>query len=68
MKVGPKPSRAVVDAGAVTQFWVKKLSPTANVRISAVVRLAAGSPKEFRFVLDTVVSPPSNSFSNSSGA
>ncbi len=42
LNVGPRPSRASVDAGAVTQFLVKKLSPTSNCRRSAAVRLGAG--------------------------
>ena len=38
-KIGPRPSRASVDAGAVTQFRVKKLSPTSNSRRSSSLRL-----------------------------
>ena len=40
-KVGPRPSRASVEAGAVTQFCSKKLSPTSKRRRSSRVRLRA---------------------------
>ena len=36
LNIGPSPSRASVDAGAVTQFLVKKLSPISNRRRSSV--------------------------------
>ncbi len=64
MKVGPKPSRASVDAGAVTQFWVKKLSPTSKVRRSSLVKLRAEKLKALRLLTNAVVSPPSSSCIN----
>ena len=39
---GPSPSLASVEAGAVTQFWVKKLSPTSNTRRSRSVNPGTG--------------------------
>ena len=66
LKVGPSPSRASVEDGAVTQFWVKKLSPTSKMRRWSLVRLGAGSPKELRLELFTVVSPPSRVTSRAS--
>ena len=61
LNVGPSPSLAVVDAGAVTQFWRKKLLPTAKVRRCWVFRLRAGSPKALRVVVNAVVAPPISS-------
>ena len=67
LKVGPSPSRASVEAGAVTQFWVKKLSPTANVRRSSLLRLRAADSKAVALDRATLVSPPSIGLSRSSG-
>ena len=58
MNVGPSPSRASVEAGAVTQFCRKKLLPTAKVRRCWEVKLRADRPKELRVVVKAVVSPP----------
>ena len=58
MKVGPSPSRASVEAGAVTQFWVKRLSPRSKSRRSSLVSLEAGRPKALRVASARVVSPP----------
>ena len=58
MNVGPSPSRASVEAGAVTQFLVKKLSPTSNRRRSSGVRFGAGKASEFRDSAWRVASPP----------
>ena len=41
LNVGPRPSRPVVDAGAVTQLSLKKLLPTANARRSRRGRASA---------------------------
>ena len=64
LKVGPRPSLASVEAGAVTQFWVKKLSPTSKTRRSGLVKLGAARPKELRLVVAMVVSPPGRASSS----
>ena len=58
LNIGPSPSRASVDAGAVTQFWLNRLSPTSNVRRSSRERFGAGKLNEVRVELCRVVSPP----------
>ena len=57
--VGPRPSRASVLAGAVTQFWLKKLSPTSKIRLMSFGRFRADNSKAFVPTLNAVVSPPS---------
>ena len=47
MKWGPRPSRAVVDAGASTQFFLKKELPMTKVVRCRSLRLAAGREKAF---------------------
>jgi hypothetical protein len=59
LKVGPSPSRASVKAGAITQFWVKKLSPRSKIRRSSFVSCGAGRPNEFLEASSRVVAPPS---------
>ena len=51
----------------MTQLEVKKESPTAKRRASAVVRLRAGREKALRVVVVEVVSPPERSSSRSLG-
>ena len=46
LKVGPRPSRPVVDAGAVTQLSLKKLLPTANARRSLARRASVLGERE----------------------
>ena len=48
MKCGPRPSRAVVDAGASTQLRRKKELPTAKRARSSSSRLAKGKEKALR--------------------
>ena len=56
--VGPRPSRASVEAGAVTQFWVKKLSPISNSRRSSLLSVGAENENALRPTTSRVVSPP----------
>src|SRR5256885_12563594 len=51
-KCGPRPSRAVVEAGACTQLRLKKELPMTKRVRSASSRLAAGSEKALRPVAD----------------
>ncbi|MCY1451289.1 hypothetical protein D3C76_1017610 [compost metagenome] len=55
---GPRPSRAVVVEGAITQGAVKKLSPTLKSRRCPGSRLADGREKAKRSLRLTVVAPP----------
>ena len=48
----------MVEAGAVTQFWWKKLFPTTKVRRSPLSRLRVGRPKALRVLVKAVVSSP----------
>ena len=57
MKWGPKPSRAVVDEGACTQFRLKKEFPMAKRVRSSSGKFAAGKENEFRPSANTVASP-----------
>jgi hypothetical protein len=45
LKVGPRPSRPAVDAGAVTQLSLKKLFPTTNARRSSAGSVLSGRLK-----------------------
>ena len=63
MKCGPRPSRAVVEAGASTQLRLKNELPMAKRVRSSSLRLAAGNEKALRPVANTVVSPPGSSSS-----
>ena len=47
-----------MEAGAVTQFCVKKLSPISKCRRSKLESRGAGSPKEFFEICALEVSPP----------
>ena len=58
MKWGPRPSRALVEAGASTQLRLKKELPMTKRVRSSSVRFAAGKEKALRPVAKTVVSPP----------
>src|SRR3990167_3613929 len=55
---GPRPSRAVVVEGAITQGLRKKLLPTLKSRRRVGDRLAEGREKAFWPCLFTVVAPP----------
>ena len=68
LNVGPRPSRLVVDAGAITQFWVKKLSPTSKSARLLPGRLLAGSPNAFWLTTLRVVSPPRSESRRSASA
>src|SRR5258707_619574 len=61
LKRGPRPSRPEVEAGATTQFSLKKEWPTKKAARWSSFRLGAGKPKAFGEVSKTVVSPPENS-------
>ena len=61
LKSGPSPSRAVVEAGAVTQFWLKKELPTKKSSPCSRVRPGAGRLKASGVVSKTVAAPPANS-------
>ena len=58
--VGPRPSLPSVLAGAVTQFWVKKLSPISKTRRTSLGRLRAESSNALLPSANAVVSPPSS--------
>ena len=62
LKKGPRPSLAVVDAGAVTQLWLKSELPTPKVTRSSNVRSGEAKPKaSAEKLLDDVVPPESSS-------
>lgn len=68
MKCGPKPSRAVVEAGACTQLRLKKELPMTKRVRSTSGRLASGKENALRPVANTVVSPPVFSSSGAGAA
>src|SRR5438445_13401870 len=68
LKSGPNPSRPAVEAGAVTQFWLKKELPTKKAVRWSALRLGAGKLKAFRVASNTVVSPPESSSPGSANA
>ena len=68
MKCGPRPSRAVVEAGACTQLRLKKELPMTKRVRSASCKLASGNEKALRPVANTVVSPPVFSSSGADSA
>src|SRR5690554_4587012 len=57
---GPKPSREVVVAGAITQGLRKKLLPTLKSKRRVGAKLAEGKEKALASNLLTVVVPPGN--------
>src|SRR5471030_1633872 len=57
---GPRPSRAVVVEGAITQGLRKKLLPTLKSRRRPGDRLADGMENALRSLLRTVAAPPDN--------
>ena len=46
-------------AGTVTQFWLKKLSPTSKIRRMSFGKFRANNSKALVPTLNAVVSPPS---------
>ena len=58
---GPSPSRAVVEAGAVTQFWLKKELPTKKSNPCWRGRPGTGRLKASGVVSKTVAAPPASS-------
>ena len=67
MKCGPRPSRAMVEAGASTQLRRKKELPMAKRVRSSSLRLTNGKENAFFPVASTVVAPPVCAPSGSSG-
>ena len=58
LKVGPRPSNDVTDAGAVTHLVLNILLPKVKSRKDFVGRFFSGLAKASRELLKTVVSPP----------
>ena len=65
MKCGPRPSRAVVEAGASTQLRLKKELPITKRVRSGSLRSARGNENALRPVANTVPLPPTFSPSGS---
>src|SRR5687768_9553546 len=61
LKVGPRPSRLVVELGAITQFLLKNELPTTNRWRRSKLMLRADSENALAVRSNTVVSPPGRS-------
>ena len=66
MNKGPNPSREAVEAGAATQFSLKKEFPVKKAALRLEFKFLAASVKALRVASKTVVSPPASAFGDTS--